>query len=152
MDSKLWCLARRFVPLHVTKEKLDAYIQEGHIHANDKDHYVQVFEEMAGVHRETNIHGVSDGIGSERTDPEEENRPTTEAELRQELKTRERQMQSFQGQEGVVTDQWRVYKEAIESIEAGSAPLRLCLQASAGTGKSFLLEHCYCGQCSTGTM
>ena len=95
---------------------------------------------MAGVHRETNIHGVSDGIGSERTDPEDENRPTTEAELRQELETRERQMQSFQGQEGVMTDQWRVYKEARECIEAGSAPLRLCLQASAGTGKSFLLE------------
>ena len=52
------------------KEKLDAYIQEGHIHANDKDHYVQVFEEMGGVHRETNLNGVSDGIGSERTDPE----------------------------------------------------------------------------------
>ena len=64
----------------------------------------------------------------------------TEAELRQELETRERQMQSFQGQEGVMTDQWRVYKEARECIEAGSAPLRLCLQASAGTGKSFLLE------------
>ena len=37
VDSNLWCLARRLVPLHVMKEKLDAYIQEGHIHANDKD-------------------------------------------------------------------------------------------------------------------
>ena len=64
----------------------------------------------------------------------------TEAELQHELETRERQMQTFEGEEGTMTDQWRVYTEAIKCLEASSTPLRMCLQASAGTGKSFLLE------------
>ena len=74
------------------------------------------------------------------TDPDEENRQMTEAELRHELEIRESQMQTFQGQAGIMTYQWRVYKEAIACLRAGRTPLRLCLQASAGTGKSFLLE------------
>ena len=39
-----------------------------------------------------------------------------------------------------MTDQWRIYTEATRCLEEGRAPLRLCLQAAAGTGKSFLLE------------
>ena len=39
-----------------------------------------------------------------------------------------------------MTDQWRVYTEAIEVLQAGRKPLRMCIQASAGTGKSFLIE------------
>ena len=41
-----------------------------------------------------------------------------------------------------VTDQWRVYTHIVESITAGT-PLRLLVQASAGTGKSFLLTTVY---------
>ena len=36
------------------------------------------------------------------------------------------------------TDQWRVYQHIVSSIERGEY-LRLMVQASAGTGKSFLL-------------
>ena len=88
------------------------------------------------------MHGATAGDGGSATaaEPDEDNRQMTEAELRQELETRERLMQTFQGQEGIMTDQWRVYKESIECLKAGRKPLRLCLQASAGTGKSFLLE------------
>ena len=46
VESNLWFLARRLVPLHVLKDKLDGYIAEGHIAAADKGHYTQVFEEM----------------------------------------------------------------------------------------------------------
>ena len=73
-------------------------------------------------------------------EPDEKNRHMTETELRQELKTRERLVQTFHGQEGIVADQWRGYKEAMECLEASHTPLRLWLQTSAGTGKSFLLE------------
>ena len=55
--STLWCFARRLVPLHVLKDKLDGYIAEGHIAAHEKDCYVQLFEQMLGVHRESNLHG-----------------------------------------------------------------------------------------------
>ena len=37
-----------------------------------------------------------------------------------------------------MTGQWRVYSQIVEALIAG-APLRLLVQASAGTGKSFLL-------------
>ena len=43
------------------------------------------------------------------------------------------------GEEGVETDQYRVFKFIIEQLEHGEKPLRLMIQASAGTGKSFLL-------------
>ena len=49
-------------------------------------------------------------------------------------------MQRLHGQDGVLTDQWRVYQEVVEKLSQSREPLRLCLQASAGTGKSFLLE------------
>ena len=42
-----------------------------------------------------------------------------------------------------ITDQWRVYQEIIEALSTNTTPLRMFLQASAGTGKSFLLEAVY---------
>ena len=48
VETNLWFLARRLVPLHVLKEKLDVYIAEGHIAAHEKDHYAQVFEKCLG--------------------------------------------------------------------------------------------------------
>ena len=67
----------------------------------------------------------------------------TETELREELARRERLMQTLHGKEGLWTDEWRVYKEIIAALDANAAPLRMFLQASAGTGKSFLLETVY---------
>ena len=49
-------------------------------------------------------------------------------------------MQEGTSPDGTVTDQWRVYSEAIAVLGSNAKPLRLVLQASAGTGKSFLLE------------
>ena len=42
-----------------------------------------------------------------------------------------------------ISDQWRIYKEATEVLEKNTTPLRLWVQASAGAGKSFLLESLY---------
>ena len=147
-------LARRLVPLHVIKSKLDDYIAEGHIAAEEKDMYAEVVEQMQGVHRESNLHAAVDGdsVAAQTTDPNEENRQMTEAELRGELATRESQMQTLQGQTGIVTDQWRIYEEVIACLQAGRTPLRLCLQASAGRGKAFSLKQYSCGQYSTATM
>ena len=44
--------------------------------------------------------------------------------------------------EGGVTDQFRVYQYIVQKIESGDY-LRLMVQASAGTGKSFLLTTVY---------
>ena len=53
-----------------------------------------------------------------------------------ELEDREEKLRSG-APDGAETDQWRVYKFIIERL-ASEQPLRLMVQASAGTGKSFL--------------
>ena len=73
----MWFLVGRLAPLHVLKDKLDGYIAAGHIAADEKkDHYVQVFEQMLGVHRETNLHGSHDiarvATTTTTTEPDEE--------------------------------------------------------------------------------
>ena len=106
VQTNLWFLARRLVPLHVLKEKLDVYIAEGRIAAHEKDHYAQVFEQMLGQQREPNLHGPHDVAGvAATTEPDEEHRQMNEAELRDELGELERQMRTFQGQKGATTDQ-----------------------------------------------
>ena len=108
-----------------------------HYYKHEKEDYAQVFEDMLGQQPEPNLHGPRDVAGvAATTEPDEDNRQMNEAELRHELAERERQMRTFQGPEGATTDQWRVYKEAIQVLEASRAPLRLCLQTSAGTGTS----------------
>ena len=44
--STLWPLARRLVPLDVLKTKLDEYIAAGHLEAEEKEQYAEVFERM----------------------------------------------------------------------------------------------------------
>ena len=50
-----------------------------------------------------------------------------------ELGLREKNMQSG-APEGGITDQWRVYQHVIAQLQSGP-PLRLMVQASAGTGR-----------------
>ena len=45
--------------------------------------------------------------------------------------------------EGFARERRRVYKYIIGQLQAGTQPLRLMVQASAGTGKSFLLTTVY---------
>ncbi len=140
VQSNLWTLARRLVPLHVLKEKLDIYVREGHIEEEDKDDYVEVFEKMVNIHRQSNLFGNTSGADAGSTDPDEENRFMSMAELQEELQSREHLMQMLRGEEGQLTDQWRVYQEIISKLDSSRDALRMVVQASAGTGKSFLLE------------
>ncbi len=123
------------------KEKLKEYIQAGQVSEDSFDAHVEVFEQMRGVIRESNIF-ADPGVASAKA-TEEENRPMSDAELRAEVALREKLMQRMHEQDGAWTDQWRVYSEIVEALTANAAPLRLFLQASAGTGKSFLLETLY---------
>ncbi len=62
-------------------------------------------------------------------------------QLEAELRLREERLQSG-ACDGGITDQWRVYCFAIHALQHGP-PLRLLVQASAGTGKSYLLTTIY---------
>ena len=69
----------------------------------------------------------------------------TSVEMSAELQAREKLLQQRSAnamQTDRPTDQWRVYEECVEQMQT-TEPLRLFLQASAGTGKSFLLETLY---------
>ena len=139
--STLWALARRLVPLDVLKTKLDEYIAAGHLEADEKEQYAEVFEQMQGVMREKNVYVQPGAVETRAADAE--HAPMTEEELRTELEARERLLQRLQEQDGVMTDQWRVYSEIVEGLQNPRKLLRMCIQASAGTGKSFLLETLY---------
>ena len=58
------------------------------------------------------------------------------------LHERERLMRQGGGPDGEATDQWRVYSEIVQWLSSAKC-LRMMIQASAGTGKSFLLTSIY---------
>ena len=64
-------------------------------------------------------------------------------ELEAELTRREHLMQQSPLPGAAVTDQWRVYTEITQSLRQQDKLARFFIQASAGTGKSFLLETLY---------
>ena len=123
-----------------TNWKVEEYIAAGLIEAEQKDGYVQTFEQMQGVLRDYNVHNdpaVGDCAGASA----ESTAMMTPEELRAELQRRELLLQMGQdGRDGQVTDQWRVYTEVIERLQEKKKLLRIVIQASAGTSKSFLLE------------
>ena len=122
------------------QEKLDAYIAAGDLKRTEKDECIKVLEQMCGVHRQTNLHCSATFVEPNTAAPDKENSAFTDDELRVELLKRERMMQEGAAPDGTVTDQWRAYSDAIAVLSSNEKPLRLVLQASAGTGKSFLLE------------
>ena len=65
----------------------------------------------------------------------------SQAELEAELERREQLMRTGKSAGGV-TDQWRVYTGIINGFRLG-APLRLMVQASAGTGLVIFCFLCY---------
>ena len=102
---------------------------------------METFERMQDVVREHNVHAdtnaPSGGGATTHSDM------MTAAELRAELERREHCLQDVHGSATSTTDQWRVYKEAVEGLQSRTKLLRMFVQASAGTGKSFLLETLY---------
>ena len=98
--------------------KLDAYIAAGDFQPTEKNECVKVFEQMCGVHRQTNLHSTPTSVEPNTTAVDEENRAFTDDELRVELLKRERTMQEGTSPDGTVTDQWRVYSEAIAVVSS----------------------------------
>ena len=98
------------------------------------------YEEMQGIIRKANVY-ADPGATAAATDAE--NRQMSEEELREELRQREQLMQDTAIAGKGETDQWRINSEIIDAITDNGKPLRLCIQASAGTGKSFVLEAVY---------
>ena len=113
------------------------YVSNGLLNRDRMNAIMATIREMRG--RNLYMNEVDSDAEGAKPERERASRRLSPAELVTELARRESLMQG--GATGV-TDQWRVYTHIIESITAGT-PLRLLVQASAGTGKSFLLTTVY---------
>ena len=130
----LFNLHRRQIPTTVLEEKAAEYVASDYMSEAEAKGILDVIRAERGQSGVAND-GALDGDGpvnpglSRRLTPEE-----IEAKLADNI-----EKMKAGGEEGVETDQYRVFKFIIEQLEHGEKPLRLMIQASAGTGKSFLL-------------
>ncbi len=104
--------------------------------------YEKAHSIMQVIEQERDHLRTSNELGSDGEEVEQREHVSSRlspAELAAELERREKLMQASSTE---IADQWRVYTHIVHSLRAG-APLRLMVQASAGTGKSFLLTTVY---------
>jgi hypothetical protein len=73
------CLPARL--LLCRQEKLDAYIASGDLQPTEKDECMKVFEQMCGVHRQTNLHSSATSVEPKTTAADDEKRAFTDDEL-----------------------------------------------------------------------
>ena len=133
-SKAMFNLHRKGLPLHALEEKAAEYVNAKLLTADGALKILKVLEAERSVYRMCNEAGVADDGGTavpaltHRLSPEQ---------MVAELADREAKMQAG-AQAGGITDQWRVYQYITGCIQTGQF-LRLMVQASAGTGKSFLL-------------
>jgi len=136
IQRALFNLHRKRVPLEKLKVKADECVAADLLTSEKAHSIMQVIEQERDRTRTTN---EVDSDGEQAEQREHVSSRLSPAELAAELDRREALMQV--GSSGI-TDQWRVYNHIVTSLRTG-APLRLMVQASAGTGKSFLLTTVY---------
>ena len=137
----LFNLHRRLIPLEVLRQKADAYVVGQLLTPAEADAVLRAIEQERNVARVANdVPGAAGASGttSSTGGSSSAGGRLTEEQLRALLAEREQKMREG-GPGGALTDQWRVYQHIVGSIERGEY-LRLMVQASAGTGKSFLLS------------
>ena len=134
IERAMFNLHRKGVPTPALLDKAQEYVEARLISKEAALKIKNVLEAERSVYRMLNEANVSDDEGT--TVPALTHRLSSE-QMVAELADRETKMQAG-GQAGGVTDQWRVYQHIIGSIRRGEY-LRLMVQASAGTGKSYLL-------------
>ena len=132
-------MSKKGVPIHVLRQKADDYVQQGHIDSGLADRIVLLIEEERGVNKRL-INDMDTGGGApDQAAPGDIDRSVAQLSREQmsaELDDRETKLRSG-GTDGQETDQWRCYQHIVARLQS-DMPLRLMIQASAGTGKSFL--------------
>ena len=135
----LWVLHQKGVPTPILKQKADDYVAKNYLKLEEADSLLQIIEKERG--RGEGMF-VNDGIG----DPAGAGGSTGQlsaAEMQEKLDERVAMMRDG-GKPDQIMDQARVYDFIAERLaDPNGAPLRLIVQASAGTGKSFLLTSIY---------
>ena len=132
----LWNLHRKGLPFQALRDKAAVYEQAGLLSPEHSKAVVAAIEQERDIRRVFNEPVAEGGSAPEAGRAEQDGRLTRE-QLQEELRQREANMQSG-GTPGAPTDQWRVYQHVVRCLRDGPF-LRLLVQASAGTGKSYLL-------------
>ncbi len=129
----LWNLHRKGLPVTALRQKASLYQEAGLLQSQHVDAVILAIEQERGVQR----------LFQQPDEPREEgaaaeqNGQMTRAQLQEELRRREANMQ-IGGTPHAPTDQWRVYQQIVSQLKDGPF-LRMLVQASAGTGKSYVL-------------
>jgi len=118
-------------------------VAEGLLNEESAATIMRVLESERGMSRTINDGAVSDDEESGPAAPAHVSMRMTKEELKVELDRRTALLREG-AVEGLDTDQWRVFCHIIEVLTSGERYLRLLVQASAGTGKSFLLSTVAC--------
>ena len=135
----LFNLHRKLLPNAALEEKRKAYYNAGLIGKEESFRILQCILQERGTATYLND-GVEEVPGGETTG--ESSSKLTPKAMEELLNKRVAMMQDGHTCEGMPTDQFRVFSHIINAIETGQW-LRLMVQASAGTGKSFLLNTIY---------
>ena len=117
--------------MEALRTRADAYVADGLLTLESAKKIIEVIEQERRA-----VSYLNDGGEGQQEPQQSLSSNMNVAELRAELRKREALMQ--QGSGDGITDQWRVYCEITDSLANGRW-LRMIVQASAGTGKSFLL-------------
>ena len=123
------------------KSKAQEYIDAGLIPDRMAQVMVRTIEAERGGESLANEHLGSDAEGEGDATGDRPLAKLNARQLAELLAKREQQMREG-GPEGEMTDQWRVYNEIVHALPT-ERRLRMMVQASAGTGKSFLLTSLY---------
>ena len=138
VERTLFNLHRKCLTTEKLKEKADEYVAARLLSHQKADRVIRVIEEERQTHRVVNDNAARDAGTSGSGNQTISNRKT-KGQLLDELAEREANMQKRQDSDSAEgeTDQWRVYKYVIENLKS-NRPLRLMVQASAGTGHAYL--------------
>jgi hypothetical protein len=134
LQRMLYNLHRRQIPTSVLEEKAMEYVASGYMEERESKGILNTIRAERGESGVVND-GALEGDGPVNTGLF---RRLTPEEIKAKLADNIKKMKAG-GEDCVETDQYRVFKFIVEQLEHGEKPLRLMIQASAGTGKSFLL-------------
>lgn len=131
----IWNLHRRNLPLDVIDKKIQTYTEEGLIENGEAERMFKCIQSERG---EAPIENDMGSDGGEGVNGRLGSRKLTQAQMETMLERRIQLMKEG-APDGAETDQYRVFRFIVEGLQSDT-PLRLMVQASAGTGKSLTLS------------
>ena len=138
LQRVLWNLHRKGLPMQVLRDKAALYENTKLLSSDHSKAVIAAIEQERNVQR---LFQDPDGLPPEAAAAAEQEGRLNREQLLEELRRREANMQTG-GSADAPTDQWRVYTHIVRALQEGPF-LRLLVQASAGTGKSYLLTTVY---------